>query len=168
MNGDAAPGDGADGRGDAPPAPTADEGEGRKVRSDNSLLGAICITSLAAGPIFLFTLVGHSALQGHFGGILDPAATGALLLGLFYSSVVGFFLAIVPLILGTLVMVKLSETVPAFAHPFFWGIGGFVIGGTFILAFAGLCLPLGVTACLLVTSILCALLARRLITLPGK
>jgi len=149
------------------PAPPA-YAETPRARTDGSMLGAICLTSLASGPIFLLVALGVFFLDGGLVLLLEPMMLPSLILVLIISSVIGLFLAIVPVITGTLLMVKLSEALPAMAHPAAWGAGGLLLGAAILAVLTGLNFPPRMIACLLITSVLCALLVRRIVWLEGE
>jgi len=121
--------------------------------------GAALAASLAAGPIFLLSLIAALAYMTLPQPIpLDASAAIGIPLALIPATIVGFILAFVPNLLGSAVMAWIAEAHEAARDPIAWVAAGALVGAGLAASFGGLQSPGGFAT--IFTSAVCARICR--------
>jgi len=135
-----------------------------RIERNGPVFAAVFVASLAAGPIYVATGLVAAALfappEMAAGMIGDYKL---LLIILFLAMAVGFFLAFIPNIVGTVAMARLAERWPPARTPVAWAAAGLLLGGLIVTAKSSHG-SVGIDSeCLLATSVACALIAWRFV-----
>jgi len=121
--------------------------------------GAALAASLAAGPVFLLSLIAAMVYVTLPAPIpLDASAAIGIPLALIPAMIVGFVLAFVPNLLGSAVMAWIAEGHEAARDPLAWVAAGALIGAGLAASFSGLQSPGGFAT--IFTSAVCARICR--------
>jgi len=121
--------------------------------------GAALAASLAAGPVFLLSLIaaaGYMTLPQPIP--IDSSAAIGIPMALIPATVVGFVLAFAPNLLGSAMMAWIAETHAPARDPLAWVAAGALIGAGLAAAFGGLQSPGGFAT--IFTSAVCARICR--------
>ena len=123
---------------------------------------SILFACLVAGPAFLTsTVLASHYLELPRPIVVAPEEVGTFLIMLIPALLVGFFLALVPVVIGTAALRSLGNDSLRFRSPWLWTATGAVTGATLALLLGLATVGQHFAFGLVVTSALCGLVSRK-------
>jgi len=131
---------------------------------------AILVPSTMAGALYMLLAGLFTTLDTNDPKVFDPQVAVAVIPIAVAATFFGFFLALLPMLLGVMAMYWLGSWNLGLRHPAAWGLAGAGITSAFVWGINGweATYAQGLAAGFVATGALCAMLARRYVRWPDQ